>query len=144
MQRLQDENKSIKEENKTLRAEKPKRKRRVDTQHELSVHEDTITIYAHKYGMMMEMFPSSDLLNKKLPEAPTPFDSPDRYKTAVTQDSAFLHELYHHFPKSLHKIMESSYFSDMVCSLLLELPCWITNAAILGTEMYSWCSRQRN
>jgi regulator of replication initiation timing len=123
MQRLQDENKSIKEENKTLRAEKPKRKRRVDTQHELSVHEDTITIYARKYGMMMEMFPSSDLLNKKLPEAPTPFDSPDRYKTAATQDSAFLHELYHHFPESLHKIMESSYFSDMVCSLLLELPC---------------------
>ncbi|KAG1902644.1 uncharacterized protein F5891DRAFT_1186295 [Suillus fuscotomentosus] len=114
MQRLQDENKSIKEENKTLRAEKPKRKRRMDTQHELSVHEDTITIYARKYGMMMEMFPSSDLLNKKLPEAPTPFDSPDRYKTAATQDSAFLHELYHHFPESLHKIMESSYFSDMV------------------------------
>ncbi|KAG2744084.1 hypothetical protein P692DRAFT_20746319, partial [Suillus brevipes Sb2] len=114
MQRLQDENKSIKEENKTLRAEKPKRKWHVDTQHELSVHEDTITIYARKYGMMMEMFPSSDLLNKKLPEAPTPFDSPDRYKTAATQDSAFLHELYHHFPESLHKIMESSYFSDMV------------------------------
>ncbi|KAG2343755.1 hypothetical protein BDR05DRAFT_859604, partial [Suillus weaverae] len=55
MQRLQDENKSIKEENKTLRAEKPKQKWRADTQHELSVHKDTITIYACKYGMMVEM-----------------------------------------------------------------------------------------
>lgn len=117
MQQLQDENRSIKEENKTLRAEKPKRKRRADTQHELSVHEDTITIYARKYGMMVEMFPSSELLNKKLPENPTAFDSPDWYKTAATQDSAFLDELYQHFPESLHKIMESSYFSDVVRSL---------------------------
>lgn len=117
MQQLQDENRSIKEENKTLRAEKPKRKRRADTQHELSVHEDTITIYARKYGMMVEMFPSSELLNKKLPENPTAFDSPDRYKTAATQDSAFLDELYQHFPELLHKIMESSYFSDVVRSL---------------------------
>ncbi|KAG1804748.1 uncharacterized protein HD556DRAFT_1436926 [Suillus plorans] len=78
IQRLQDENKSIKEENKTLLADKPKRKRRADTQHELSAHEDTITIYA------------------------------------PTQDSAFLDELYHHFPESLHKVMESSYFSDLV------------------------------
>jgi hypothetical protein len=77
MQWLQEENRSIKEENKTLHAEKPKRKRRADTQHELSIHEDTITIYARKYGMMVEMFPTVELLNKKLPLFPTPFDSPE-------------------------------------------------------------------
>ncbi|KAG1735251.1 hypothetical protein EDD22DRAFT_787730, partial [Suillus occidentalis] len=114
LQRLTEENRSIKEENKTLRAEKPKRKRRVDTQHELSVHEDTITIYARKYGMMVEMFPSSELLNKKLLESPTPFDSSERYTTEATQESAFLDELYRHFPESVHKVMETSYFSDLV------------------------------
>lgn len=114
MQQLQEENKSIKEENKTLHAEKPKQKRRVDTQHEFSIHEDTITIYAHKYGMMVEMFPSGELLNKKLPECPTPFDSSGRYTTDATQESAFLDELYRHFPESVHKIMQSSYFSDLV------------------------------
>ncbi|KAG1741775.1 uncharacterized protein EDB91DRAFT_1247830 [Suillus paluster] len=114
IQRLQEENKSIKEENKTLHAEKPKRKRCADTQHKFAIHEDTITIYAHKYGMMVEMFPNGELLNKKLPECPTPFGSSERYTTAATQESAFLDELYCHFPESLHKIMESSYFSDLV------------------------------
>ncbi|KAG1847397.1 hypothetical protein F4604DRAFT_1540267, partial [Suillus subluteus] len=114
MQRLQAENRSIKEENKTLHADKPKRKRRADTQHEFSVHEDTITIYAHKYGMMVEMFPSSELLNKKRPASPTAFDSSERYVTAATEETAFLDELYRHFPELLHKVMESSFFSDLV------------------------------
>lgn len=115
LQRLTEENRSIKEENKTLRAEKPKQKRCVDMQHELSMHEDTITIYARKYGMMVEMFPSGELLNKKLPESPTPFNSSKQYTTEATQDSAFLDELYCHFPESVHKVMETSYFSDLVC-----------------------------
>ncbi|KAG1829880.1 hypothetical protein EV424DRAFT_1585852 [Suillus variegatus] len=102
MQKLQEENRTIKEENKTLHAEKP------------NIHEETISIYACKYGMMIEMFPSSDLLNKRLPDSPTPFDSTDQYATASTQESAFLDELYRHFPESLHKVMESSYFSDLV------------------------------
>ncbi|KAG1723619.1 hypothetical protein EDB19DRAFT_1915985 [Suillus lakei] len=107
MQKLQEENRTIKEENKTLHAEKPKRKRRTDAHDELSVHEETISIYARKYGMMVEMFPSSDLLNKCLPDLPTPFDSIERYATASTQESAFLDEVYRHFPESLHKVMES-------------------------------------
>ncbi|KAG1773662.1 hypothetical protein EV702DRAFT_1048217 [Suillus placidus] len=106
-----------KKENKTLHAEKPKRKRRANAHDELSVHEETISIYARKYGMMIEMFPSSDLLNKRLPDSPTPFDSTDRYATASTQESAFLDELYRHFPTSLHKVMESSYFSDLMLVL---------------------------
>ncbi|KAG0699083.1 hypothetical protein DFH29DRAFT_877566 [Suillus ampliporus] len=114
MQKLQEENRAIKEENKTLHAEKPKRKWHADAHDELSVHEDIISIYARKYGMMIEMFPSSDLLNKCLPESPTPFDSAERYKTASTQESSFMDELYRHFPESLHKVMESSYFSDLV------------------------------
>ncbi|KAG2159903.1 uncharacterized protein EDB93DRAFT_1099331 [Suillus bovinus] len=114
MQKLQEENRTIKEENKTLNAEKPKRKWCMNAHDELSVHEETISIYACKYGMMIEMFSSSDLLNKRLPDSPTPFDSTDRYATASTQESAFLDELYRHFPESLHKVMESSYFSDLV------------------------------
>ncbi|KAG1772534.1 hypothetical protein EV702DRAFT_930212, partial [Suillus placidus] len=114
MQKLQEDNRTIKEENKTLHAEKPKRKQRANAHDELSVHEETISIYARKYGMMIEMFPSSDLLNKRLPDSPTPFDSTDRYATASTQESAFLDELYRHFPTLLHKVMESSYFSDLV------------------------------
>lgn len=114
IQRLSEENRSIKEENKTLCAEKPKRKCCADMQHELSIYENIITVYACKYGLMVEMFPSCELLNKKLLESPTPFDSPEWYTTAATQDSAFLDELYHHCPESLHKVMETSYFSDLV------------------------------
>lgn len=117
MQKLQEENRTIKEENKTLHTEKPKWKRRANAHDELSVHEETIAIYARKYGMMIEMFPSSNLLNKRLPDLPTPFDSTDRYATASTQESAFLDELYRHFPQLLHKVMESSYFSDLVSEL---------------------------
>lgn len=133
MQRLQAENKSIKEENKTLHADKPKRKRRANTQHEFSVHEDTITIYARKYGMMVEMFPSSELLNKKRPASPTAFNSSERYVTAAMEESAFLDELYHHFPESLHKVMESSYFSDLVCQVFTRL------LAISLTQQHSYC-----
>ncbi|KAG1737392.1 hypothetical protein EDB19DRAFT_1909711 [Suillus lakei] len=107
MQKLQEENRTIKEENKTLHAEKPKRKWCTDAHDELSVHEETISIYARKYGMMVEMFPSSELLNKRLPDLPTPFDSIEQYVTASTQESAFLDEVYRHFPKSLHKVMKS-------------------------------------
>ncbi|KAG2067657.1 hypothetical protein BDR04DRAFT_1158782 [Suillus decipiens] len=114
IQWLQEENKSIKEENKTLHAEKPKWKWHVDTQHKFSVHKDTITIYAHKYGMMVEMFPSGKLLNKKLPECLTLFDSSGQYTTEVIQESTFLDELYCHFPELMHKIMQSSYFSNLV------------------------------
>ncbi|KAG1836157.1 hypothetical protein F4604DRAFT_1943579 [Suillus subluteus] len=94
MQKLQEENRTIKEENKTLHAEKPKRKRRANAHDKLSVHEETISIYARKYGMMIEIT--------------------DQYATASTQESAFLDELYRHFPESLHKVMESSYFCDLV------------------------------
>lgn len=68
--------------------------------------------------MMVEMFPHNNLLNKHLLESPTPFNSVERYKTASTQESAFMDKLYHHFLKSSHKVMESSYFSDIVSELL--------------------------
>ncbi|KAG1812020.1 hypothetical protein EV424DRAFT_1542240 [Suillus variegatus] len=86
IQRLSEENRSIKEENKTLCAEKPKQKCCADMQHELSIYEDTITVYAS------------------------------------TQDSAFLDELYHHCPESLHKVMETSYFSDLVLKSIPDAP----------------------
>jgi hypothetical protein len=88
----------IKEENKTLHAAKPKQKWRTDAHDELSIHKDIISICACKYGMMIEMFPSSDLLNKRLPESPTLFESTEHYRTASTQESSFMDKPYHHFP----------------------------------------------
>ncbi|KAG2113259.1 hypothetical protein BD769DRAFT_1391701 [Suillus cothurnatus] len=79
-----------------------------------------IVINARKYGMMTEMFPSKDLLNKLLPSSPTPFDSTDRYKTPLTQELAFLDELYHGFPEWVHIIMESSYFADLVLKSIMD------------------------
>ncbi|KAG1745377.1 uncharacterized protein EDB91DRAFT_1246240 [Suillus paluster] len=77
--KLREENRALKEENKVLLAEKPKRKRKVNAAppEELITHETVIVINTCKYGMMMEMFPSKDLLNKLLPLSPTPFDSVD-------------------------------------------------------------------
>jgi hypothetical protein len=66
----------------------------MDTQHKVSVHKDTITIYACKYDIMVDMFSSSKLLNKKLPDSSTLFNSPNQYVTAAMQDSAFLDKLY--------------------------------------------------
>lgn len=120
IQKLREENKELKEENKVLLSERPKRKRKVNAEppDELIVHETAIVINSRKYGMMNEMFPSKDLLIKLRPSSPTPFDSVDRYKTALTQESAFLDELYHVFPERVHAVMESSYFADLVCNLL--------------------------
>lgn len=64
--------------------------------------------------MTVEMFPDSELLTKKRPDSPTPFDSHDRYKTASTQESALLDELYVHFPERVHRAMQSVYFKDLV------------------------------
>jgi len=72
-------------------------------------------LYARKYGMTVEMFPDSDLLSRKRPESPTPFTSIDRYKTGLTRESAFLDELYAHFPSRLHEAMESAFFKNLVC-----------------------------
>ncbi|KAG2751662.1 hypothetical protein P692DRAFT_20706225, partial [Suillus brevipes Sb2] len=120
VQKLAEENRTLREENKVLVAEKPKRKRRAEAPDELLAHEQTITLYARKYGMTVEMFPNSDLFSMQHPENPTPFNSRDRYLTAMTQESAFLDELYQHFPSRLHGVMESSYFSDLVMKSISE------------------------
>ncbi|OAX43058.1 hypothetical protein K503DRAFT_796600 [Rhizopogon vinicolor AM-OR11-026] len=120
VQKLVEDNRSLREENKILIAEKPKRKRRGEPPEELVVHEQTITLHARKYGMTVEMFPNSDLLNKTCPEDPTLFNSCDRYLTAMTQESAFLDELYHHFPNGVHCVMESTFFSDIVMKSISE------------------------
>ncbi|KAG1765964.1 hypothetical protein EDD22DRAFT_1013682 [Suillus occidentalis] len=91
VQQLRADNRALKEKNKVLVSEKPKRKRR------------------------LEMFPDSELLIKKRPDSPTPFNSADRYKTSATQESAFLDELYTHFPERIHEtVMGSEYFKDLV------------------------------
>ncbi|KAG2136909.1 hypothetical protein BD769DRAFT_1664463 [Suillus cothurnatus] len=122
VQKLHEENWALKEENRVLLAEKPKCKRKVNAEPpgEPVAHEMAIVINARKYGMMTEMFPSKDLLNKLLPSSLTPFDSTNRYKTALTQESAFLDELYHGFPEWVHIIMESSYFADLVLKSIMD------------------------
>ncbi|KAG1725031.1 hypothetical protein EDB19DRAFT_1833934 [Suillus lakei] len=114
VQRLCEENRALKEKNKVLLAEKPKRKWHVEAPDELVAHEQTISLYARKYGMTVEMFPDNELLTKKLPDSPTPFNSHDHYKTAATQESAFLDELYNHFPEHIHRAIQSMYFKDLV------------------------------
>ncbi|KAG1771614.1 hypothetical protein EV702DRAFT_1201936 [Suillus placidus] len=114
VQRLRKDNRALKENNKVLLAKKPKRKRRVEAPDELVAHEQTISLYARKYGMTVETFPDSELLTKKCPDSPTPFNSQDHYKTVLTQESAFLDELYAHFLERIHRAMESVYFKDLV------------------------------
>ncbi|KAG2349792.1 hypothetical protein BDR05DRAFT_943666 [Suillus weaverae] len=87
VQKLTEENCTLREENKVLVAKKPKRKCRAEAPDELLAHKQTITLYARKYGMTVEMFPNADLFSKQRPENPTPFNSRDRYLTAMTQES---------------------------------------------------------
>ncbi|KAG2053284.1 hypothetical protein BDR06DRAFT_1008913 [Suillus hirtellus] len=75
VQKLAEENRTLREENKVLVAEKPKRRHRTEAPDELLAHEQTITLYARKYGMTVEMFPNTDLFSKQRPENPTAFNS---------------------------------------------------------------------
>ncbi|KAG2029716.1 hypothetical protein BDR03DRAFT_1018055 [Suillus americanus] len=49
----------------------------------------------------------------KISTSPCPHHHMKQTQQAM-QESAFLDELYCHFPELLHKVMESSYFSDLV------------------------------
>ncbi|KAG1882449.1 hypothetical protein F4604DRAFT_1535432, partial [Suillus subluteus] len=55
IQRLREDNRALKENNKVLVAEKPKWKWRGEALDALIAHEQTISLYAHKYGMTVEM-----------------------------------------------------------------------------------------
>ncbi|KAG1901004.1 uncharacterized protein F5891DRAFT_1188113 [Suillus fuscotomentosus] len=121
VQKLVEDNYTLHEENKVLITEKPKRKCRVEAPDELVAHEQTIILYARKYGLTAEMFPNPDLLSKPHPENPTSFDSRDQYLTAMTQESAFLNELFHHFPDHVHSAMESLYFSDLISIVMKSI-----------------------
>ncbi|KAG2031098.1 hypothetical protein BDR03DRAFT_1016417 [Suillus americanus] len=75
VQKLIEDNRTLHEENKVLISEKPKRKCCAKAPDELLAYEQTITLYARKYGMTIEMFPNAELLSKQCPENPTPFNS---------------------------------------------------------------------
>ncbi|KAG1861503.1 hypothetical protein DFJ58DRAFT_646215, partial [Suillus subalutaceus] len=55
VQHLRKENRALKENNKVLLAEKPKWKWRIEAPDEFVAHEQTISLYARKYGMTVEM-----------------------------------------------------------------------------------------
>ncbi|KAG2056807.1 hypothetical protein BDR06DRAFT_860788, partial [Suillus hirtellus] len=55
VQQLHADNRALKEKNKVLVSEKPKRKWRVEAPDALVTHEQTISLYACKYGMTVEM-----------------------------------------------------------------------------------------
>ncbi|KAG1735247.1 hypothetical protein EDD22DRAFT_1010860 [Suillus occidentalis] len=86
IQKLAEENCTLHKENKVLVAEKPKCKHHAEAPNELLAHEQTITLYAHKYGMTIEMFPNSDLFSMQRPKNPMPFNSQDQYLMAMTQE----------------------------------------------------------
>lgn len=123
VQHLHEENHALKENNKVLLAKKPRQKWCVEVPDELVAHEQTISLYACKYSMTVEMFLDNDLITKKCPDSPILFNSNDHYKTALTQESAFLDELYTHFPEHVHQAMQSVYFKDLIhhtfCSVLV-------------------------
>ncbi|KAG1907528.1 uncharacterized protein F5891DRAFT_1180531 [Suillus fuscotomentosus] len=127
VQHLHKENCALKENNKVLLAEKPKQKQHVEAPDKLVAHEQTISLYAHKYSMTVEMFLDNDLITKKCPDSPTLFNSNDHYKTTLTQESAFLDELYAHFPEHVHQAMQSvnKCISD-ACSNKIKKLCGVT------------------
>ncbi|KAG1792722.1 uncharacterized protein HD556DRAFT_1444113 [Suillus plorans] len=75
VQKLVEENHTLCKENKVLIAEKLKHKCRAEALNELLAYKQTITLYTHKYGMTIEMFPNAKLLSKQCPLNPTPFNS---------------------------------------------------------------------
>ncbi|KAG1888601.1 hypothetical protein F4604DRAFT_1915604 [Suillus subluteus] len=93
IQRLRDDNRTLKENNKM----------------HLLLMSKLFHCMLSKYGMTVEMFPNSELIMKKCLDLRTLFNSIDCYKTSATQESAFLDELYTHFPERIHDCSNGKY-----------------------------------
>ncbi|KAG2111575.1 uncharacterized protein F5147DRAFT_771717 [Suillus discolor] len=115
LQELKDVNKELTEENKILRANQPKRKKKGQNIFEESMaFDEEICLCGHKYGACYEMFaPDRQLLQCPNPTFPPPLNKLSRYETLASTESALLAELFGLLPSHIHPLVADNHFSDV-------------------------------
>ncbi|KAG1731407.1 hypothetical protein EDB19DRAFT_1912530 [Suillus lakei] len=115
LQELKDVNKELTEENKILKANQPKRKKKgQNASEEHMAFDEEIRLCGRKYGACYEMFaPDRQLLQRPNPAFAPPLNEPSRYETQASAESALLAELFSLLPSHIHPLVADNHFADV-------------------------------
>jgi hypothetical protein len=119
LQELKDINKELTEENKILKANQPKRKKKgQNTLEENMVFNEEICLCGCKYGACYEMFaPDRQLLLRSNPMFAPPLNEPSHYEILASAELALLSELYSLLPSHIHLLVADNHFTDVVSDI---------------------------
>jgi FtsZ-binding cell division protein ZapB len=123
LQELKDANKELTEENKILKANQPKRKKKgQDVSDGHMAFDEEIRLCARKYGACYEMFMlDRQLLQQPNPTSPPLLNAPARYDTPATMEAALLSELFSILPSHIHPLVPDNHFADTVSNSLMMI-----------------------
>ncbi|KAG1889465.1 hypothetical protein F4604DRAFT_1915338 [Suillus subluteus] len=115
LQELKDVNKELTEENRVLKANQPKRKKKgQNVSKENMAFDEEIRLCGRKYGACYEMFaPDRQLLQRPNPTFPPPLNELSRYETLASAESALLAELFSLLPSHIHPLVGDNHFADI-------------------------------
>jgi len=122
LQELKDVNKELTEENKILKANQPKRKKKgQNASEEHMAFDEEIRLCGRKYGACYEMFaPDRQLLQRPNPAFAPPLNKPSRYETQASAESALLTELFSLLPSHIHPLVADNHFADVVSNVFIS------------------------
>lgn len=120
LQELKDVNKELTEENKILKANQLKRKKKgQNTLKENMAFNEEIHLCGCKYGVCYEMFaPDRQLLLHSNPMFTPPLNEPSCYETSASVELALLFELYNLLPSHIHPLVADNHFTDIVSDIV--------------------------
>ncbi|KAG2355121.1 hypothetical protein BDR07DRAFT_1493624 [Suillus spraguei] len=116
LQELKDFNKELTEENKILKANQLKQKKKgQNISEEHMAFDEEIRLCGCKYGACYEMFaPDRQLLQRPNPTFAPPLNEPSRYETQASAESALIAELFSLLPSHIHHLVGDNHFADIL------------------------------
>ena len=123
LQELKDVNKELTEENRVLKANQPKwKKKGQNVSKENMAFDEEIHLCGRKYGACYEMFAlDRQLLQRPNPTFPPPLNELSRYETLASAESALLAELFSLLPSHIHPLVGDNHFADIVSNIFILL-----------------------
>ncbi|KAG2345159.1 hypothetical protein BDR05DRAFT_989001 [Suillus weaverae] len=115
LQELKDFNKELTEENKILKANQLKRKKKGQNVSEGHMaFDEEIRLCGCKYGACYKMFaPDRQLLQRPNPTFAPPLNELSHYETQASAESALLAELFSLLPSHIHHLVGDNHFADI-------------------------------
>ncbi|KAG2029177.1 hypothetical protein BDR03DRAFT_1018779 [Suillus americanus] len=115
LQELKDFNKELTEENKILKANQPKwKKKGQNVSEEHMAFNEEIRLCGCKYGACYEMFaPDRQLLQRPNPTFTPPLNEPSCYEMQASAESALIAELFSLLPLHIHHLVGDNHFADI-------------------------------